>query len=168
MPVRIIPIGGVEEIGRNMTVVEYGDEIVVIDAGIQFPEEETPGIDFIIPNTEYLEKNKSKIKALVISHGHMDHVGAVPYLIDKLGFPVIYTTRFSKAIIQKRQDEFRHLPTLKIEEVVSNSIINLFIKLQSLFIYFVSHCYCGWLRSKFFIIIYSQCHIIDAKTCCNL
>ncbi len=125
MPVRIIPIGGVEEIGRNMTVVEYGDEIVVIDAGIQFPEEETPGIDFIIPNTEYLEKNKSKIKALVISHGHMDHVGAVPYLIDKLGFPVIYTTRFSKAIIQKRQDEFRHLPTLKIEEVVSNSIINL-------------------------------------------
>ena len=89
MPVRIIPIGGVEEIGRNMTVVEYGNEIVVIDAGIQFPEEKTPGIDFIIPNTEYLEKNKSKIKALVISHGHMDHVGAVPYLIDKLGFPTI-------------------------------------------------------------------------------
>ena len=67
-----------EEIGRNMTVVEYGDEIIVIDAGIQFPEAETPGIDFIIPNTEYLEKNKSKIKALVISHGHMDHVGAIP------------------------------------------------------------------------------------------
>jgi len=125
MPVRIIPIGGVEEIGRNMTVVEYGDEIIVIDAGIQFPEEETPGIDFIIPNTEYLEKNKSRIKALVISHGHMDHVGAVPYLIDKLGFPVIYTTRFSKAIIQKRQDEFRHMPTLKIEEVTSDSVINL-------------------------------------------
>ena len=125
MPVRIIPIGGVEEIGRNMTVVEYGNEIIVIDAGIQFPEEETPGIDFIIPNTEYLEKNKSRIKALIISHGHMDHVGAVPYLIDKLGFPVIYTTRFSKAIIQKRQDEFRHMPTLKIEEVTSDSVINL-------------------------------------------
>ena len=60
MPVRIIPIGGVEEIGRNMTVVEYDDEIIVIDAGIQFPEEETPGIDFIIPNTEYLEKIKAK------------------------------------------------------------------------------------------------------------
>src|SRR3989344_5052536 len=125
MPIRIIPIGGVEEIGRNMTVVEYGDEIIVIDAGIQFPEEETPGIDFIIPNTEYLEKNKSRIKALVISHGHMDHVGAVPYLIDKLGFPIIYTTKFSKAIIQKRQDEFRHMPTLKIEEVTSASVINL-------------------------------------------
>lgn len=125
LPVRIIPIGGVEEIGRNMTVVEYDDEIIVIDAGIQFPEAETPGIDFIIPNTEYLEKNKSKIKALVISHGHMDHVGAVPYLIDRLGFPVIYTTRFSKAIIQKRQDEFRHMPTLKIEEVTSASVINL-------------------------------------------
>ena len=124
-PVRIIPIGGVEEIGRNMTIVEYGNEIVVIDAGIQFPEEETPGIDFIIPNTEYLEKNKSKIKALVISHGHMDHVGAVPYLIDKLGFPIIYTTKFAKAIIQKRQDEFRHMPTLKIEEITSVSVINL-------------------------------------------
>ena len=64
MPIRIIPIGGVEEIGRNMTVVEYGDEIIVIDAGIQFPEEETPGIDFIIPNTEYLEKTKTRLKLL--------------------------------------------------------------------------------------------------------
>ena len=87
MPVRIIPIGGVEEIGRNMTVVEYDDEIIVIDAGIQFPEEETPGIDFIIPNTEYLEKNKSKIKALVISHGHMDHVGGRSLSYRQAGAP---------------------------------------------------------------------------------
>ena len=64
MPIRIIPIGGVEEIGRNMTVVEYGDEIIVIDAGIQFPEAETPGIDFIIPNTEYLEKTKARLRLL--------------------------------------------------------------------------------------------------------
>ena len=70
-----------------MTVVEYGDEIIVIDAGIQFPEAETPGIDFIIPNTEYLEKTKSKIKALVISHGHMDHVGAVPLPHRQTGIP---------------------------------------------------------------------------------
>jgi len=119
MPVRIIPIGGVEEIGRNMTVVEYGNEIIVIDAGIQFPEEETPGIDFIIPNTAYLEKNKNRIKGLIISHGHLDHVGAIPYLIDKLGFPTIYTTRLTKALILKRQEEFPHSPKLKIEEIDS-------------------------------------------------
>ena len=119
MPVRIIPIGGVEEIGRNMTVVEYGNEIIVIDAGLQFPEEETPGIDFIIPNTAYLEKNKNRIRGLIISHGHLDHVGAIPYLIDRLGFPTIYTTRLTKALILKRQEEFPHSPKLKIEEIDS-------------------------------------------------
>lgn len=123
IPVRIIPLGGVEEIGRNMTVVEYGDEIIILDAGIQFPEEETPGIDFIIPNTAYLEKNKNKIKALIISHGHMDHVAAIPYLIDKIGFPTIYTTKLTKAIILKRQDEFPHAPRLKIEEIDSSKSI---------------------------------------------
>ena len=125
IPVRIIPIGGVEEIGRNMTVVEYGDDIIVLDAGIQFPEEETPGIDFIIPNTAYLEKNKDRVRGLIISHGHMDHVGAVPYLIDKLGFPTIYATSFSKAMVLKRQAEFPHLPRLKIEEVNSKSAIKI-------------------------------------------
>lgn len=121
--VRIIPIGGVEEIGRNMTVVEYGNDIIVIDAGIQFPEEETPGIDYIIPNTAYLENNKHRIRGLVASHGHMDHIGAIPYLMDKLGFPIIYTTNFSKAIILKRQDEFPHMPRLNIEEVTAKSVI---------------------------------------------
>lgn len=120
LPIRIIPIGGVEEVGRNMTVVEYGNEIIVMDAGIQFPEEETPGIDFIIPNTAYLEKNKNRIKGLIISHGHLDHVGAIPYLIDRLGFPTIYTTRLTKALILKRQEEFPHTPKLKIEEVDSS------------------------------------------------
>ncbi|MEK9161184.1 MAG: ribonuclease J [Patescibacteria group bacterium] len=124
LPVRIIPIGGVEEIGRNMTVVEYGEDIIVIDAGVQFPEEETPGIDFIIPNTAYLEKNKHRIRGLIISHGHLDHVGAVPYLIDKLGFPIIYTTKLSKAIVLKRQAEFPYLPSLKIEEINSATVLN--------------------------------------------
>lgn len=121
--VRVIPIGGVEEIGRNMTVIEYGDDIIVVDAGIQFPEEETPGIDYIIPNTAYLENNKRKIRGLVASHGHMDHIGAIPYLIDKLNFPVIYATSFTKAIILKRQEEFPHMPRLNIEEVTAKSVI---------------------------------------------
>lgn len=123
IPVRVIPIGGVEEIGRNMTVVEYGNDIVVIDAGLQFPEEETPGIDYIIPNTAYLEKNKSRIKGLILSHAHLDHIGAIPYLMDKLGYPIIYTTKLTKAMILKRQEEFIHAPRLKIEEIDSSSVI---------------------------------------------
>ncbi|MBU1159994.1 ribonuclease J [Patescibacteria group bacterium] len=115
--IRIIPLGGVEEIGRNMTVIEYKDDIIIVDAGLQFPQEETPGIDYIIPNTQYLESRRGRIRGLVISHGHLDHVGAIPYLISKIGNPTIYTTQLTKAMILKRQEEFPHGPKLRIEEV---------------------------------------------------
>ncbi|MEW6617420.1 MAG: ribonuclease J [Patescibacteria group bacterium] len=107
---RFIPLGGLEEIGRNMMLLEYKDEILVIDAGLQFPEEETPGIDYIIPNTAYLEERKQNIKGLVITHGHYDHIGAIPHVMEKLGNPMIYTTRLSKEIIMKRQEEFKNSP----------------------------------------------------------
>ncbi|MGK5094078.1 ribonuclease J, partial [Deltaproteobacteria bacterium TL4] len=123
--VRIIPLGGVEEIGRNMTVLEYETDIIILDAGFQFPEEETPGIDYIIPNTKYLEDNRSKIRGLIVSHGHMDHLGAIPYLIEKIGLPTIYTTGLTKAIILKRQAEFPHIPSIKIEEVKAGQKIKL-------------------------------------------
>lgn len=115
--VRIIPLGGTEEIGRNMTIVEYENDIVIIDAGLQFPEEETPGIDYIIPNTKYLETKKDRIRCMIISHGHLDHIGAIPYLMDRIGNPLIYTTRLTKAMILKRQEEFPHAAKLRIEEV---------------------------------------------------
>ncbi len=123
--IRIIPLGGVEEIGRNMTIIEYKNDIIVLDAGLQFPEEETPGIDYIIPNTTYLEKNKNRIKALIISHGHLDHVGAIPYIIERIGSPVIYTTRLTKALILKRQEEFPHAPKLDIREINSTNKIKI-------------------------------------------
>lgn len=123
--IRIIPIGGVEEIGRNMTVIEYKNDIIILDAGLQFPEEETPGIDYIIPNTTYLEKNKSRIKALIISHGHLDHVGAIPYIIERIGSPIIYTTRLTKALILKRQEEFPHAQKLDIREITSANKIKI-------------------------------------------
>ncbi|KKU91530.1 MAG: RNA-metabolising metallo-beta-lactamase [Candidatus Jorgensenbacteria bacterium GW2011_GWA1_48_11] len=107
---RWVALGGLEEIGRNMMFFEYKDEIVIIDAGLQFPEEETPGIDYIIPNTTYLESRKQNIKALIITHGHYDHIGAIPYILGKLGNPPIYTTRLSKEIILKRQDDFPNSP----------------------------------------------------------
>jgi len=114
---RLIPLGGLEEIGRNMSYLEYKDEIVIIDMGFQFPEEETPGIDYIIPNIASLEPKKKNIRAVVITHGHLDHVGAIPYLIGKLGNPTIYTAKLTKAIIEKRQEEFVNAPKLNIVSV---------------------------------------------------
>lgn len=112
---RIIPLGGVEEVGKNMTAIEYKNDIIVIDAGIQFKTDETPGIDYILPNTKYLEERRGKIRALVITHGHLDHIGAIPYLIEKLGNPPIYTREFGALLIKKRQTEFPHLPELNIK-----------------------------------------------------
>lgn len=112
---RIIPLGGVEEIGKNMMVVEYKDDIVVIDAGIQFTDEETPGVDYILPNIKYLEERKHKIRGLVITHGHLDHIGGIPYLIDRLGNPPIYTREFGALLIKKRHEEFPHLPPINLK-----------------------------------------------------
>lgn len=108
--VRLVPLGGFEEIGRNMMFLEYRDEILIIDAGLQFPEQETPGVDYIIPNTEYLESKKQNIKGLVITHGHYDHIGAIPHIMEKLGNPVMTTTRLTKEIILKRSEDYPNVP----------------------------------------------------------
>ncbi len=108
--IRFVALGGLEEIGRNMMFLEYQDEIIIIDAGLQFPEEETPGIDYIIPNVSYLETKKKNIKGMIITHGHYDHIGAIPYLLDKLGNPLIYTTSLTKEIIMRRQEDFPNSP----------------------------------------------------------
>lgn len=114
---RIVPLGGVEEIGKNMTVVEFGNDIIVVDAGIQFTDDDTPGIDYILPNIKYLEERKDKIRALVVTHGHLDHIGGIPYLITRLGNPPIYTREFGALLIKKRQAEFPALPPLDIRIV---------------------------------------------------
>src|SRR3989338_9446584 len=88
---RIIPLGGLGEVGRNMMVLEYDKEIIIIDVGIGFPDEDMPGVDFIIPNPKYLEGKQKQIRGIIFTHGHFDHVGALPYLINQLGNPVIYT-----------------------------------------------------------------------------
>ncbi len=117
--VRFATLGGLEEIGRNMMFFEYGDEIIVIDAGLMFPEEATPGIDFIIPNTAYLEERKEKVKALIITHGHYDHIGAIPYIMEKIGNPPIYATPITKEIIARRQEEFVNAPKLNFKIIKS-------------------------------------------------
>ncbi|MCI0542683.1 ribonuclease J [bacterium] len=115
--VRIIPLGGVEAVGQNMTVFETADDIIVVDAGLQFREDETPGIDFMIPNTQYLEERKEKMRAILITHGHLDHIGAIPYIMGKIGNPPIYSRQFTTLMIKKRQEEFAHLPPLNMEVI---------------------------------------------------
>ncbi len=112
--IRIIPLGGTEEIGKNMTAVEFRDDIIILDAGIQFTDDDTPGIDYILPNIKYLEERKHKIRGLAITHGHLDHIGGIPYLITRLGNPPIYTREFAALLIKKRQAEFPHLAPLDL------------------------------------------------------
>ncbi len=123
--VRIIPLGGVEEIGRNMTAIHVGNDIFILDAGFAFSEDDTPGIDYILPNTGYLEENRDKIRGLLISHGHLDHIGAIPYIIDRIGNPVIYTRRLTGMMIKKRQEEFAQTAPVQIRDVEKDEIIKL-------------------------------------------
>ncbi|MCX6702404.1 MAG: ribonuclease J [Candidatus Wolfebacteria bacterium] len=123
--VRFVALGGLEEVGRNMMALEYKDEIIVVDMGLQFPEEDTPGIDYIIPNTTYLEERKHKVKAVVITHAHLDHIGAVPYLMGKVGNPPVYTAALTKEMILRRQEEFTNAPKLDIRVVQNHDKVRL-------------------------------------------
>ncbi len=104
--VRIIPLGGVEEVGKNMTAIEIGNDIIVIDAGFAFEDDTTPGIDYILPNTKYLEERKDRVRAIFITHGHLDHTGGIPYIMDRIGNPPLYTRNLTALMIKKRQTEF--------------------------------------------------------------
>ncbi|MBI2624105.1 ribonuclease J [Candidatus Parcubacteria bacterium] len=115
--VRIIPLGGLGEVGRNMMALEYAGDIVIIDAGVGFPDEDMPGIDFIIPNVKYLEERKRHIRGVLNTHGHYDHIGALPYVIEKLGNPAIWTAPLTRAMLIKRHEEFPRLAKLQIHQV---------------------------------------------------
>lgn len=111
--VRIIPLGGVEEVGRNMIAVEVGatGDIIVFDAGFQFVSEDSaPGVDYILPNTKYLEKNASRVKGVVITHGHLDHIGGIPFIMPRFGTPPIYTQKLTSVMIARRQEEYPDVP----------------------------------------------------------
>lgn len=97
--ISLIPLGGLGEIGKNMTAIEYGDEIIIVDAGISFPTDDTPGIDMIIPDITYLKENKEKIKAILLTHGHEDHIGAMPYLLKHIDAPV-YASKLTIAFVE--------------------------------------------------------------------
>ncbi len=102
--IKIIPIGGLGAIGNHLTIIEYKDEIIIVDVGIMFPDENTPGIDFLIPDFSYIIKNKKKVKAIIITHGHEDHIGAIPFLLQEINVP-IYATKITLGFIQSRLGE---------------------------------------------------------------
>nr|MBE6544505.1 ribonuclease J [Oscillospiraceae bacterium] len=121
---RVISLGGLQEIGKNMTVFEYGDDIVVIDAGLGFPDDEMLGVDLVIPDISYLVKNAHKIRGILITHGHEDHIGAVPYVLQQIDVP-IYGTRLSLGIIEGKLDENPPPFEPELYTVEAGDVINL-------------------------------------------
>ncbi|MFA6305884.1 MAG: RNase J family beta-CASP ribonuclease [Candidatus Gracilibacteria bacterium] len=122
---RIIPIGGLEEIGKNMTIFEFENDIIIVDMGLEFPSEELLGIDYVIPDVKYLEKNKKKIRGIFITHGHLDHTGGIPYILPKLDFPPVYALPLTIGLIAGRIEEFKIQKFTKLNSVKPDDKIKL-------------------------------------------
>jgi len=122
---KIIQLGGLGEVGRNMTLLEYKGKILIIDMGFRFPEEDMPGVDYIIPNINYLKGKEKNIVGGIITHGHYDHIGAIPYIMKRLKNPTLFASDLTKKIILKRQQEFSDQPKPNIKEVKTGSKVSL-------------------------------------------
>ena len=122
--VRIIPLGGLHEIGKNMTAIECGDDIIVVDCGLAFPDDEMPGVDLVIPDVTYLEANADKVRGIVLTHGHEDHIGAIPYVLRNIN-PPIYGTRLTVGIVRNKLKEFTIDVTPTLIEVKAGDVIRL-------------------------------------------
>jgi len=123
--VRIIPLGGLGEVGRNMMCLEYDKAILIVDMGFRMPEEDMPGVDYIIPNIAYLKGKEKNILGALFTHGHYDHIAAIPHIVNKLGNPPLFASGLTKGIILKRQEDFPNQPKLNITQVKDGSKIEL-------------------------------------------
>ncbi|OPJ60755.1 ribonuclease J [Clostridium oryzae] len=134
--VRVIPLGGLGEIGKNITAIEYGDEIIVIDCGLAFPDTEMYGIDLVIPDITYLVNNKSKVKGLFLTHGHEDHIGGIPYILRQLNMPV-YGTKLTLGLVKSKLEEHNMLSDCTLIEVKAGESV----KTDNLKIEFIRTCH---------------------------
>ena len=123
-PVKIIPLGGLGEVGKNITLYEYDGDMILVDCGMTFPDEDTPGIDSVIPDFSYILENQDKIKGLVVTHGHEDHIGAIPYLLKQFNVP-IYATRLTIGLISGKLKEHKLLGDAKLNEVNAGGVVAL-------------------------------------------
>lgn len=121
---KVIPLGGLQEIGKNITAFEYGDDIVVVDCGLSFPEDEMLGIDLVIPDVSYLQKNKEKVRAIVLTHGHEDHIGALPYVLRELNVPV-YGTKLTLGLVKYKLEEHGLIDSVHLQTVEPGQTIEL-------------------------------------------
>ena len=119
--IKIIPLGGLQEVGKNMTAIEYKNEIIIVDGGLGFPEDDMLGIDIVIPDISYLLKNRENVKALVVTHGHEDHIGAIPYILKKLNIPV-YGSKLTLGLIANKLKEHKIFDAQLQEVVIGNSV----------------------------------------------
>ncbi|MBO0795192.1 MAG: ribonuclease J, partial [Ktedonobacteraceae bacterium] len=115
--IRFIPLGGLGEVGKNMMVVEYGDDIIIVDVGVMFPDDEMFGVDLVIPDVNYLLDKKERIRGILITHGHEDHVGGLPYILPTLGFPPLFATRLTQGLITVKLKEHKMLEKASIQVV---------------------------------------------------
>ncbi len=123
--VRLVPLGGLGEVGKNMMVVEYGDDIIIVDVGVMFPDEEMFGVDLVIPDTSYLADKKQRIRGILITHGHEDHVGGLPYILPMLDFPPIYATRLTQGLINVKLKEHRLLDKASVQVIAPGDQVEL-------------------------------------------
>ena len=123
--IRLIPLGGLGEVGKNMMVVEYGDDIIIIDVGVMFPDDEMFGVDLVIPDTSYLADKKQRIRGILITHGHEDHVGGLPYILPMLDFPPIFATRLTHGLISVKLKEHRLLDKTSVNVITPGDSVKL-------------------------------------------
>lgn len=122
---KVIIVGGNEEVGRNCTLLEYGNDIIIIDLGLQFPDEDMPGVDYIIPNLSYLKGKEKNVRGVIITHAHYDHIGGIPHLMPRIGNPPLFATDLTCGIVKKRQEDHRDKPPLNIKTIKANDVLQL-------------------------------------------